>query len=139
MPCALFKSACKVLFHWWIKMQCWNKSLTFHIFKSYSVLFIPKVQFNMNSDVASMLGARGQRTSQGPRPSLLFSLSSFSPFSLCLLGPPSAPGPLDIVHPCHPLATPLNMKEKTERHFWFLKYNNLMANLWLYTTLKHQW
>ena len=52
---------------------------------------------------------RGQwtRDSPGPCPSLFFSSSSFSPFSLCLLGPPLAPGPLDIVHPCHPLATPL--------------------------------
>ena len=59
------------------------------------------------SGVASTFGARGQQTSRGPRPSLLFSLSSFSPFFSLSLEAPFSSGPLDIAHPCHPLATPL--------------------------------
>ena len=45
--------------------------------------------------------------------SLPLSLSLFLSLSLSLSlslgGPPLAPGPLDIVHPCHPVATPLAM------------------------------
>ena len=61
------------------------------------------------SGVASTFGARGQQTSRGPRPSLLFSLSSFSPFFSLSLEAPFSSGPLDIAHPCHPLATPLGL------------------------------
>ena len=61
------------------------------------------------SGVASTFGARGQQTSRGPRPSLLFSLSSFSPFFSLSLEAPFSSGPLDIARPCHPLATPLGL------------------------------
>ena len=39
---------------------------------------------------------------------LFFSILHFL-FCLSLSGAPLAPGPLDIVHPCHPVATPLNI------------------------------
>ena len=50
-------------------------------------------------------------------PFFFFSCFSFLPFFFfsslhfcCLsLGAPLAPGPLDIVHPCHPVATPLHL------------------------------
>ena len=71
----------------------------------------------------------------GPRPGILkvlfslffssFFFFSFSPFSFFVsgLGALLAPGPLDIVHPCHPVATPLVMntcklKNSNSKSFW---------------------
>ena len=36
-----------------------------------------------------------------------FSILHFLSFFVSLSGAPLAPGPMDIVHPCHPVATPL--------------------------------
>ena len=47
----------------------------------------------LGSGVARTFGARGQQTLRGPRPSFLFSLSSFSPFSLSLGAPVSSGAP----------------------------------------------
>ena len=49
--------------------------------------------------------------------SFLFFIFFFSP---SLSGAPSAPGPLDIVHPCHPVATPLSLTNKIVYFFFLL-------------------
>ena len=72
-------------------------------------------QFNSSlcyytSGVARTFGARGQRTLRGPAPPFSF---LFLPFPL-FFGAPLALGPLDIVHPCHPLATPLYHTNKAK-------------------------
>ena len=70
------------------------------------------------SGIAKMFGARGQRAlwcPAPPHPSLFF-IFLFS-FSLCLSGPPLALGPLDNVHPCHPLATPLTRGNNVSRQY----------------------
>ena len=65
------------------------------------------------------LGHVDNRLSGAPAPAFSFIFFLFFFFSLSL-GAPSALGPLDIVHPCHPLATPLCSMLTTE---------------WLYTTV----
>ena len=45
--------------------------------------------------------------------SLSLSLTLSLSLSLSLSGAPLAPGPLDIVHPCHPVATPLRTGDNT--------------------------
>ena len=74
----------------------------------------------------------------GPRPGIwkvLFS-SSFLPFfsflffifffCLSLSGAFLAPGPLDIVHPCHPVATPLHLMTQCTM---FFKVHHSLINL----------
>ena len=53
-------------------------------------------------------------------------------FPLSLGGPPLAPGPLDIVHPCHPVATPLTIDTQLRSFYFKLFHRAICTNQFLH-------
>ena len=61
-------------------------------------------------------------------PFFLFRFRFFIFFFVSLSVAPLAPGPLDIVHPCHPVATPLYSKHELRKMNWLLNRDSKEYN-----------